>query len=126
MKVVICGSRSILDPEIVAEAIQESGFDITEVISGGAVGVDSLGAQWAIQNNKKVIRMLPDWKSYGKMAGLARNSLMVEEADAVIAIWDGKSRGTMDTITKTKKKAIPLYIKKHEEKAPEVAKRIEE
>ena len=31
---------------------------------------------------------------------MLRNSLIVADCDMVVAFWDGRSRGTLDTITK--------------------------
>jgi len=110
MKVVVAGSRSIVDEKIVADAIEASGFDVTEVISGGARGVDSLGEEWAKARGIKVSRFPADWKTYGRGAGMIRNSLMLEEAEAVVAVWDGESRGTLDMMRKTKKAGKPLFV----------------
>jgi len=124
MRVIICGSRGIVDPIVVEEAVRESEFEVTQVISGGATGPDSLGAQWALQNGIPVVTVLPDWKTHGKAAGPIRNSKMLEQADAVIAIWDGKSRGTMDTIHKADLKQLPIYVKRYKEE--EVIKKCED
>ena len=43
MKVIIAGSRNFTDYKVLQDAIKNSGFKITEVVSGGAKGVDSLG-----------------------------------------------------------------------------------
>ena len=51
MKVLIAGSRSIVEPDVVREAIAASGFDITTVLSGGAKGVDRLGEEWATEHS---------------------------------------------------------------------------
>lgn len=111
MKVLIAGSRGIVDQVTVDTAIQESGFTISEVVSGGARGVDSLGEAWAKAQGIPVKRFLPDWKTYGKAAGPIRNSDMVAYAEAVIAIWDGVSPGTGDTIRKAQTSGKPVYIK---------------
>ncbi len=97
MKTIIAGSREIDSLSIVARAILASGIEITEVVSGRARGVDSLGEQWAKKNNIPVAEfpVTPaDWKKHGKRAGYLRNRKMGEYADALIAIWDGQSRGT--------------------------------
>lgn len=65
MRVIIAGSRSITDQSIVDKAVEESGFKIDVVISGGARGVDSLGEDWASRNGKQVDRFLPDRNRVG-------------------------------------------------------------
>jgi hypothetical protein len=111
LRTIIAGSRSITSLRIVAEAIKESGFKITQVVSGGARGVDSLGEEWAKIWNIPVVRFIPDWGKHGKRAGYLRNSDMANYADALIAIWDGKSRGTKHMIDLAKAKGIKVYIK---------------
>lgn len=98
MKIVISGSRTISDYEIVKLTIIESPFNgkITQIISGGCNGVDILGEKWAKENNIPVKIFLPDWRNLGKSAGPIRNKCMILEgkADGLILIWDGKSKGS--------------------------------
>lgn len=98
MKVIIAGSRNVTQYSLVVEAIKRSGYKITEVVSGCAVGVDRLGEQWAMANNIPIKEMPADWKHDGKAAGPIRNKQMAEYADAAIVIWDGQSRGTRNMI----------------------------
>jgi hypothetical protein len=58
---------------------------------------------YAKQNGLKLIVHYPDYKKYGRGGPLKRNDLIVKEADLVLAFWDGKSRGTKNTIDKAKK-----------------------
>lgn len=110
MKTVIAGSRSITDRKIVDEAIQASGFTITEVVSGGARGVDSLGECWASDNNIPVTRFPARWNLHGRSAGPIRNHQMADYADALIAVWDGESKGTLDMITQAKCRGLHVYV----------------
>lgn len=93
MKVIIAGSRGITDYAIVERAIRESGFQITEVVSGTARGVDRLGERWAAEHGIPVAPFPADWK-IGKNAGILRNAQMAEYAEAAIIIWDGSSNGS--------------------------------
>ena len=43
-----------------------------------------------------------DWKTHGKKAGPLRNTDIVARADALVAFWDGVSRGTRDAIVKAR------------------------
>ena len=110
MKTIIAGSRNITDVKVVTRAIERSGIKISLVLSGKAKGVDILGELWARENNISVEGFLPDWKRYGRAAGLKRNIEMIENADALIAIWDGKSRGTAHTIKEARKKGIFVFV----------------
>ena len=93
MKVIIAGSRDITDYSIVEKAILESGFDITEVVSGAARGVDKLGEVYAMHTKTPVKRFVPDW-SIGKSAGYRRNEEMGKYADAAIIVRKNMSKGS--------------------------------
>lgn len=110
MKVIIAGSRNITDYALVVQSINRSGYNITEVVSGCATGVDRLGEQWALMNNIPVKEMPADWNRHGKSAGPYRNRAMSIYADAAIIIWDGESRGTRNMIENMVRRAKPYYI----------------
>ncbi|KKL53532.1 hypothetical protein LCGC14_2274470 [marine sediment metagenome] len=132
MKVIIAGSRTILDYQLVSAVISNTlskhNIQITEVVSGCAGGVDSLGEQWALANGIKVEPFPADWddltvpnalirtnkygKEYNARAGFQRNEAMAQYADVLIAIWDGESRGTkhMRDVAKDKNLAVYVYI----------------
>ena len=73
MKVIIAGSRTITETAVLDEALHRAGFAITEVVCGGARGVDTLGAAWATQCHIPVRLFLADWQRYGRRAGTLRN-----------------------------------------------------
>lgn len=98
MKVIIAGSRQISDYKTVMKFIESSGFHITEVVSGGAKGPDTLGEVYAEYNEIPYTRFIPDWDGLGKKAGILRNVEMGNYADGLIAIWDGASKGTKHMI----------------------------
>ena len=111
MKVIIAGSRGINSPRLVLDAIEQSGFTITEVVSGGAWGVDKLGEVYALGRGLPVKQFIPDWGGHaGARAGFVRNSQMGEYADALIAIWDGRSRGTRHMISVMERLKKPHYV----------------
>lgn len=109
MKTIIAGSRHFNDYEKVVKIIRQSNFQITQVVSGGAKGVDSLGEKWAGKDNYK--RFPANWTKYGKAAGPIRNQQMADYADALIAIYDSRtSKGTKDMIKRAKKSNLKIYI----------------
>lgn len=110
MKVIIAGGRDITDPALVFEAIRASGFEIGEVVSGGAKGVDSIGEDWAIANGRPIKWFHADWTKHGRAAGPIRNRQMAEYADALIAVWDGKSRGTKNMIEEATRRGLKVYV----------------
>ncbi len=111
MKVAIIGSRSL----VVADLEKYLPMDIQQIISGGAIGVDSSARTYALKNNIPLIEFIPDYKRYGKKAPLVRNVLIVKEADLVLAFWDGRSTGTIHTLKKCKEMGVPyrLWMKRN-------------
>jgi hypothetical protein len=101
MKVAVIGSRSFNDPSLIDKIL--SGRSITRIISGGAMGADMLAEQWAKSNGIETTIYLPDWKTYGRSAGIIRNRNIIGECDECIAFWDGKSPGTRNSIELCKK-----------------------
>lgn len=108
MKVIIAGSRTITDRELVIREVWKLPFEITEVVSGGARGVDAIGEWIAEIVTIPVCRFPADWDKHGKAAGPIRNKQMAEYADAAIVIWDGKSRGSKNMIETMKKLGKPV------------------
>ena len=70
----------------------------TEIVSGGARGVDRAAAAVARQMGIPLTEFLPDYDTYGKRAPLVRNDRIVDYADMVLAFWDGDSHGTQYVI----------------------------
>lgn len=115
MKTIIAGSRTVTDYSIVLKAIQLSKFDISEVVSGGARGADSLGERFA-KENKIPVKIFPaNWEMYGKKAGFLRNREMAEYGEALIAIMINNSKGTSNMISLAKEKGLKVYVLEIEE-----------
>ena len=91
-------------------AVSNSCYEITEVVSGGARGIDTDGEHWAIGSGIPVKRFPADWDDLGKRAGFVRNAEMADYADALIAIWDGKSRGTLHMINTMVEAGKPVFV----------------
>lgn len=99
MKIAVVGSRTFSDYILLKSVLNlaaKYGF-VTEIVSGGAQGADSLAKKYAQEHNVSYKEFPAQWDIYGKSAGFIRNKLIVEYCDMVIAFWDGKSRGTNDT-----------------------------
>lgn len=94
----------------VARAIAESGFAVTEVVSGTARGVDRLGERWARERGIPVRRFPARWNELGRRAGYVRNLEMVEYGDALVAVWDGESRGTRHVISAATKAGRSVHV----------------
>ncbi len=102
MKVAIIGSRNLV--------IEDVGMflpkNTTEIVSGGAKGIDTCAKEYALQTGLMLTEILPDYHRYKRGAPLKRNEQIVEYADFVLAFWDGVSKGTkfvIDTCHKTDK-----------------------
>lgn len=108
MKVVLAGSRDIFDPSLLELAIIDSGYEITEVVCGKALGVDTLGEEWAKANNIPVKDFEPDWKSHPFNAGFIRNGDMAEYADAAIILHNG-SNGSANMMSQMRSRRKPYY-----------------
>lgn len=115
VRTIIAGSREFNCGLItLRDAVAASGFTITEVVSGGARGVDQIGETWASLHSLPIKRFRPDWKYFGKKAGPIRNREMAEYAEALIALWDGESRGTRNMIEEAEKRGLKVYVHKVE------------
>ncbi len=114
VKVIIAGTRSLVDAALVEDAMskfQQDGYTPTEIVSGGASGVDKLGEEWARRYHIPVRVFAADWNRYGRSAGPRRNETMALYADALVAIWQGDSPGTRNMIANMRvlKKIVSVW-----------------
>lgn len=118
MKLIIAGSRDFTNISFVKDRIERSVrnvFDkksITEVVSGGAKGVDAAGEEWAMFNSIGVAKFevsQQEWETLGKKAGPLRNQKMAEYADALLCIWDGQSRGSANMVKEAKSRGLVVH-----------------
>lgn len=112
MRTIIAGSRGIRDERQLREALQACGWVPSVVLSGTAQGVDRMGERWAARNSIPCERFPADWKMYGKAAGYLRNLEMAYKADALIALWDGRSRGTKNMICEAQARGLKVYVRR--------------
>jgi hypothetical protein len=110
MKVIIAGMRDFHDYAAVVEAIEASGFKITEVVSGCAPGVDALGERYAAAKRLPIKSFPANWLKDRRAAGPIRNTQMAKYADALIAVWNGRSRGTGDMIRQAQVHGLKVHI----------------
>lgn len=111
MRVIIAGSRKAVIPMArLMEIIELAGMPITEVVSGHSGNIDLLGEQWARGLNLPITLFKAAWNQYGSSAGPRRNRQMAEYAEGLIAIWDGKSRGTLNMIKEMTKREKTVYV----------------
>lgn len=114
MKTIIAGSRGYPDSWVIeildSQYCTPNIIDITEVFCGGARGPDTSGKNWAYSLGVPV-RMFPaDWENYGRRAGFLRNEQMATHADALIAFWDGESKGTKHMIDLALRHGLETHV----------------
>lgn len=114
-KIIIAGGRDFMDYNLLKEKtnkiLQEK--KVTHkivIISGCARGADTLGLRYASENAFDVEEYPADWDKYGKKAGYVRNVEMAENADSLIAFWDGKSKGTKHMIDIATERNLPIRV----------------
>jgi len=103
MRVAVVGSRTFNNEVMLCNELQKIS-SITEIVSGGAKGADSLAENYAEKNNIPKKLFLPNWKQHGKIAGVVRNWEIINYSDFILIFWDGKSKGSLDVINKCKMK----------------------
>jgi predicted Rossmann fold nucleotide-binding protein DprA/Smf involved in DNA uptake len=129
VKLIIAGSRTLypLVP-FIDSIIAQNNIKVTEVVSGGARGVDICGekfqecySEMGVRYHNpvaslKLTRFPADWNTHGKAAGPIRNKQMAEYADALLLIWDGESSGSRnmkETMLKLGKPVYEVILKTH-------------
>ncbi len=106
MKVAVIGSRNLQ----IKNLEKYLPADTTEIISGGAKGVDTSAREFALAHSIKLTEFLPEYDKYGRGAPLKRNITIIEHADLVLAFWDGKSRGTKFVIDNCRKLGVEVKV----------------
>ena len=109
MKVAVIGSRNILVHNLEKYLPEET----TEIVSGGACGIDSCARAYAMKTGMKLTEFLPEYEKYGRQAPLKRNLQIIEYSDLILAFWDGQSRGTRHVIdhSRMQNKPVRIYLR---------------
>ena len=118
LKVIVAGGRNFNDYDQLSAVIFDQaelvGEDVgISIVSGMARGADALAHQFAMNEGVQVYEFPADWNKYGKRAGYVRNDEMAQFADALIAFWDGKSRGTKNMIETMTRLGKPVIVKRY-------------
>ena len=112
MKVIIAGGRTFTDYDLLSSICDKAFKNLSdvEIVSGCAKGADKLGEIYAITKGYKLKRFPADWEKNGKKAGYMRNTDMSLYADALIAFWDGTSKGTKHMIDIAKNRKLKYKV----------------
>lgn len=110
MKIAVIGSRNLIVKDL-GRYLPEK---VTEIVSGGARGIDACARKYAKAHGIKLKEFLPEYEKYGRSAPLKRNLQIIDYADLIIAFWDGQSRGTKFVIDNCQKrnKKVRVFITK--------------
>ncbi len=115
-KVVVAGGRDFGNYMLLKESLDvllarkvANGTKVI-IISGMARGADSLGEKYAKEKGYEVSYFPAKWNTYGRSAGYKRNIEMAQNADAVVAFWDGQSRGTKHMIDTASAYELPVRV----------------
>lgn len=106
MKVAVIGSRGLSVTDL-GRYLPEN---TTEIVSGGARGVDTSAREYALSHGIKLTEFLPEYTRFGRSAPLKRNITIIEYADIVLAFWDGKSRRTKFVIDNCRRLGVEVRI----------------
>jgi len=113
---IIAGGRDFNDYETLSSTMDRLLSQITSsiaIVCGKARGADTLGEQYAKERGYQIIYFPADWDGQGKKAGYIRNEQMAKNADALVAFWDGKSRGTKHMIETAERCGLAIRIVKY-------------
>ena len=110
MKVIIAGGRDFDDYQRLCSVMNKCPYTVSEVVCGGARGADYLGGKWGIDQGIPVKYFPADWGKHGKKAGHLRNTEMGDYADALVAFWDKKSKGTKHMIDYATKLGLKVNV----------------
>jgi len=112
-KIIIAGGRDFYDYTKLCEVCDtlfKGRINKIRIVSGTAHGADKLGERYAKEHGYTIARFPADWNTHGNSAGYIRNAAMAEYADALVAFWDGKSKGTKHMIDLAKKATLKIRI----------------
>jgi hypothetical protein len=112
MKVIIAGGRTFDDYNLLCKACDNTLRlqNEIEIVSGTANGADKLGERYANEKGYTIKQFPANWDKHGKGAGFIRNEEMAKYADALIAFWDGKSKGTKHMIDLANKYELKVKV----------------
>jgi hypothetical protein len=110
MKLIIAGSRTFTDYQLLCQTLAPECPRITQVITGGARGTDQLGYRWAWKHAIRHQLFRADWERFGKSAGVRRNHQMAQAGDMLLAFWDGQSPGTAHMVQCMRQLGKPVVV----------------
>lgn len=118
-KLIVAGSRSFdnygrmekdLDRLL---AVKVSEGEAIMIITGACPrGADALAARYAAARGFELREFPANWDRWKKLAGPIRNRHMAEFGHALVAYWDGSSRGTADMIRQAEICGLRIVVRR--------------
>ena len=115
-RVIIAGGRDFLNYPLLRQTMDHLLINVQDevvIVCGKARGADSLGEQYAKERGYQIHAFPADWERFGKAAGFIRNEDMAQNADALVAFWDGQSRGTKNMIDLAHRYHLKVRVKRY-------------
>ena len=117
MKTIIAGSRGFTNYQLLIETMRALDWEVSEIVSGGARGADTLGEKYASTHGIP-LRVFPAaWETWGRSAGYVRNQQMADyvgSGGALVLFWDGMSRGSMHMMNIANEKKLRIKMVKYD------------
>ena len=107
-RIAVIGSRTFTDYGVLKKLWDE--YHPFILVSGGAKGADMLAEKYADEKGYEKVIFKPDWKKYGRAAGIKRNQEIINLADEVVGFWNKMSEGTGHSLELARKKGMPVTI----------------
>ena len=121
-RVIVAGGRNLKDYKLIEHTLNElmeNQPNQIEIVSGGQMSIDEFGnrfgadylaEQWAEKNAIQIHKFPANWNKHNKAAGPIRNRQMAQYGDALIAFWDGITRGTQSMIEEARAAKLPVNV----------------
>lgn len=115
-RVIIAGGRDFNNYEGLAQVMDRLLVNVTDeiqIVCGMARGADRLGERYAKERGYSIRYFEADWDEHGRAAGYIRNEEMAKNADALVAFWDGQSKGTRHMIETAQRYKLDVRVKRY-------------
>ena len=121
MNIVVAGSRSLTNHQLVYEVLNQVVQKSDVILQGGARGADALAKAWARTHHIACQEFPARWEAFGRFAGPRRNREMALAGDCLIAFWNGVSAGTGDMIKQMQQVKKPIMYIRYDANDPDEA-----
>lgn len=110
MKVIVQVLPAIKDYDEVKQAVVDSGYEITEIVSGPNAMFHSLGELWAKEHEIPIKRFSGVWRHDSVIAGYMQFVVMSTYADALILITESQHTSANPMLKIAQMKQLPYHV----------------